>query len=243
MSLVHIWAYCGTPSPNDQRRMDLAQATWGQFGENRRVLFDCGSPEAMRAAKEAGCGPDLWQRNSIQIGDKHPAWYVRDIIDEGIKVLKRRDSIVLSNADIYFMPDAAEKLTEAIREYGCCWSRRHDFNNLPIEPIYTIKDGAENPGTDVFGFDMRWARDFLPGFPQMVFGRQHWDCCMRLLMRKTGGVHVPDIAAHEVHASQWLSGECNRANLYNEKLLCQWIALNGGSEQDHLYTNEEIGWL
>ena len=223
MNLIHIWSFLGTPSENDQRRMDVAQGTWGQFDQNIRI----DRPS---------------HTTSTMVGDKHPAYRVDDIIYGGMGHAKRQDAIVLSNADIYFMPDAAAAISAAISEHGCCWSRRHDFDHLPIEPQYTIKSGAEYPGADVFGFDLRWASENLKDYPGFFFGRQHWDCCMRLLMRKTGGVHVPDISAHEVHHSQWLSGDCNAANLYNERLLCEWITKNGGSEQDHLYTNVELGF-
>jgi hypothetical protein len=213
--LSHVWAYWGLADAETGERLRIAQDTWGQF------------PKSTRVKKTT--------RDSTSVGDKHPAWFVKDILDP-----KPDEITLLSNADIGFTSFAGIQIREAAEEYGAVHMRRRDFSVTPIESIYSIEDGAEYPGMDACAFTYQWWEKNGYLLPDYVLGRQHWDCGMRNLIRRGGGVELKNMCWHRTHAPQWLSGECNAANLYNEELLCRWIGHHGGSTQDHLYSTQEI---
>lgn len=218
-SVVHYWLYRGVADEDTQRRMDTAQATWGQFANRELMVFF---------------------RDSSAILPGPPAVFVSDIFEMIHNEISYRDLVVLSNADVGFVDDADKRIALAINTRGCCHTRRRDFQHSPIEPIYTIKDGAKYPGADAFGFTKAWLDKFLDHCPDFIFSRQHWDGWLRNVMRRAGGVELDDLIWHENHPAQWLGGKCNMQNVYNERLFSIWIAAHGGSQQDYLYTNEEL---
>lgn len=72
--------------------------------------------------------------------------------------------------------------------------------------------------------------------PDLVFGAEAWDCCLRILMQQSGGVEIKNAIYHERHASRWEQPQ-NRAvlpsQLHCRKLAKEFLLKRGINPQQH----------
>lgn len=221
----HVWAHIGPRSEETKRRMAVAQASWqaeAQWAGNwtftevtadmlTRTHEDCGLP------------------------------YVHDLIDTAIGAeADEGDVISLSNSDVGCVQGITGQVLDGIREHGCCFTHRHDMHGGRIEkPIQMEAEVGERckwyPGSDWFFMSVKWWRRNRHEFPDMVIGREFWDCVLRQVMKKRGTHEIHKAVWHEKHASMWEQPGLRNTlagNLHNRRLAMQFFAENRSNDQD-----------
>ncbi len=229
MKIIHVWCQFGEVDAETRRRNTVAQGSWDVLGL-RDVL------EVTSA---------MIHRDGRSIDPAYPAWFATDIIDAAhLRKASDDDIILLTSADSGFMPGAMGEIIDAVRASGSVHLRRRNFQRIdvPITDHDYVKTGGDYPGMDGCAFTAAWWVQHRKIFCDVLYGRQHWDGAMRNLIRWSGGTKLMDQEWHEEHPAFWWSGKTNKANLYNERLLCTWIANHGGSTLDYLYEDGEIGY-
>ena len=189
--------------------------------------------------------PELINRDGRYIDPQYPAWFAHDIIDCAADKAHIDTVILLTSADAGFMPGTREVLERAFAKWGCVHLRRRNFQRIdaPITNPEIVLTGGDYPGMDTCAFTAGWWRFARKLLPDVLYGRQHWDSAMRNLIRLSQGIELRDLEWHEEHwPTVWGSGKTNAANLYNERLVCEWIGRHGGSTQDHNYSTSELGY-
>jgi hypothetical protein len=72
-------------------------------------------------------------------------------------------------------------------------------------------------------------------YPDMVMGREACDMVLRQLIKRTGGVEIPQCIYHEKHPSFWEkvgNKESLPSNRLNRAMAKNWLAENGGEWND-----------
>lgn len=229
MKIIHLYCHFGEVNEATARRNRIAQESWKELGETERVEVT----------------PKHIKRDGRRIDREFPAWFAKDIINVGFEASNQRDDIIFfSSADCGVMPGIREKVLELVGAHEAVHMRKRNFQVIdqPITDFDEVRKGGDYPGLDTMAFTADWWAWNRPIFPDVLYGRQHWDGAMRNLLRRSGAPLLMDHVWHNEHESLWLSGKTNRANLYNERLLCRWIERYGGSTLDFYYTNEELDY-
>lgn len=208
--IYHTYSSYTPKNPDTIRRMALAARTWAI-----QPWIDLPIPE--RAGRvfndEAGTVP-----------------FIKDIIELAILGKKREDILVLTNADICVRTDLVYILVAALQAATAAYSFRRDFGplNCPL-PDNLIQTGTDYIGCDLFAFRIDWWLRYRDSFPDLLLGRETWDCIMRLLMDMTDGNEkavIPDLIYHERHPTVWENHK-NRhrlpSQLHNLRLAKQWL--------------------
>lgn len=123
--------------------------------------------------------------------------FIKDVIDFG---LARHHEILLTNTDTCFAPEIEAKLKGIKVGYGS----RRDFKKLDKALTQKqVEAGKHYPGSDIFSITRTWWSAHRAEMPDMIFGAEGWDCCLRVLMQETGGKEIKNAIYHERHASRW----------------------------------------
>lgn len=236
--IVHVW-YGRYPHHDPVRDARIAQAQESWMFERTR-----------NKAEWVLVHPEMWElpRTSENIGDPQPMPYVHDLVALGVKRMTSDDDILfLTNADVGFAEGITEKIIEAVKEHGSAHMKRKEIGaNFVGRPTnQQIIDAPHYVGMDFTAFSLKWLNDHFQAMPDMVWGRYGWDSCLRNLVRKTGGVELKDLGFHREHDGSFWNYNIDivyksPANHLNRMMLWQWILTFGGSDADHLWSDEEI---
>lgn len=194
---LHVYSEF-TSNPDAMRRHGFAKATWHR-------VYVSGKWRTLAVS-------DAELTRMFQEGEsKLP--YIKDLLDFAANRGSDDQMIVLTNTDTCFAPSIESQL-EGSR---CSWAARRDFKSLtvPLSDVQ-IKSGVNYPGTDLFAMTVQWWKQNRDKFPDMLIGREGWDCCLREMMRKDGGRYIGDIIYHERHDSTWEKAS-NRFTLEGQK--------------------------
>lgn len=177
----------------------------------------------------------LWEEE----GRKYP--YVLDVFDAACAGKQPDDCLIYTNADICVLSDCALICTAALQETDAFYSYRRDFNHDFHEPIPddVVLRGTSYAGSDLYGFRVRWWREWRKDFPDMLIGNEAWDPVLRRLMEITNigkPTNLPDTHYHRRHASRWEDG-ANRyrlkSQLHNLNLASRWLKAHGVNPAVH----------
>jgi hypothetical protein len=179
-------------------------------------------------------------RDGSSIGDR-PVPYVRDLLDAAAAEAKSDGSVlVISNDDIGFCAGLTGLIIETVQRHGAAYAHRWDYNHpltkrLPKDE-YDILRAQWYCGCDLFAMTKGWWVKHREMFPDMLMGREWWDCAMRNLIRRNGHPIETELMQaiwHERHDSYWLVHRGTApGNLVNGKLMKEWLERYGGSESD-----------
>jgi len=209
---VHCWSqrqHWG----NDQRRHDLARASWTrEYATEHWLDVPVSNPQISRNAKSA-------------LRDPRALPFVRDLLDIAVRRASARDIIVFTNDDVTF----AQGLTATLLcvEHAA-WASRHEFIRLPNLPsCLEILAGRKHCGADLFAMTPAWWCRHRAEFPDMIIGCEAWDLVLRKLMASTGGIELHAAIAHEEHGATWQGRRSDPSALHNRKLAGDWLAKRG----------------
>ena len=223
----HIWNYSGTMSQDTLRRVAIAHSSW------------------QREAEFAG----NWHFHEItsdmlkRVHGDNSLPFVKDLIDLGVSQCDSDTDIVsFSNADVGCIHGITGFILDAIRDKGCAYAHRFDAHEpLSSPPVMESQLNSLHwyPGSDWFWMSAKWWREHRDEMPDMVLGREFWDCVLRQLMKKHDGREVLRAVWHEKHASAWEqpgNREFLPGNVHNRGLANWWFA-QGKSDQNDPWRN------
>lgn len=206
----HAYSHYVPANPNTMRRMQLAMLTW-----SRQMWNDLPIPE------NAG-------RLFTDRAGRVP--YIKDLLSIAIGGKPDNDIVVFTNADICVHSNCANILVGALQAADAVYAFRRDFPflNTPLpDPI--IASGTDYIGCDLFAFRVYWWKDYQDTFPDMLLGREAWDCVMRLLMdwhQDGERPAIPNIIYHERHPTAWENPAFRHqlpSQLHNLNLAKSWL--------------------
>lgn len=234
MTIRHIW-WGRYPAPDDDRdrRIGLAQYSWGMERANSPVAWTSVQPPA-----------DI--RNSSILQDPQPMPFVHDLIEAGMAGCAEDDVIFLTNVDVGFRIGITDLIVAAARDHGSAHMKRKEMDALPFRQptVQEIIDAPEYCGMDGSVWTVKWWRENKDRIPDCCWGRYGWDSIVRNLIRMTGGVEIKAALWHRSHCSFWNSSldviYKNPANHRNRLMLWAWILKHGGSDADHLFADGEL---
>ena len=188
----------------------------------------------------------LWDNVEIKAADLprvHPDCslpFVKDLIDQAAnRCLREDDVLALSNSDVGVIFGITTYVLDSVRKHGCSFTHRYDrigaCIDSPIRSEADVRDLKFYPGSDFLFMAKSWWDAHRGEMPDMVIGREYWDCVLRQLMKKTGSTCIPHAVWHERHASDW-AVPSNRAtlpgNVYNRDLATRWFSSNHSDQND-----------
>lgn len=154
------------------------------------------------------------------------------------------DIIIITNADICFVPGTTGWILHEVERHGAVYFHRHDFQR--IEQLFTsehqVASGKWYPGSDTFAFTKKWWQDHRDIFPDMYFAREFWDMIFRNMIKRSGGTEIHNAIYHEKHPSFWESKENRNCqeNLHNKALAQRWLETYGGDWNDWKYKLHQL---
>lgn len=218
----HVWSRPESVSLETQRRMNLALDSWqreADWAKNWRIVPVLDS-ELPRRHEDGGLP------------------YVKDLLDRVARNAADEDILSISNADVGCIHGITGYAMDAVRSKGAAFAHRFDSYQQITECLSSEAQLAAlrwYPGSDWFWMTKRWWVDHRDEFPDMVLGREFWDCVLRQLIKKHGGDEVHRAVWHEKHPSLWDRPE-NRQNLpgnqHNRALATRWFAENHSDDRD-----------
>jgi len=163
---------------------------------------------------------------------------VKTMIDFISDKANTNDILMITNADINFVPGITGWILHEIKRHDAVYFHRHDFfnrmeGNLISEAQVTA--GKWYCGSDAFAFSRKWWLENRDIFPDgMYFAREGWDMVMRNMIKRTKGAEIHNAIYHEKHKSFWEAPENKncRENLINRSLGQQWLNNFGGDWND-----------
>jgi hypothetical protein len=228
--IYHMWSHLGPRDGDTGRRMNIAQDSWHR--------------EAGWAGNWTLCelGRDKLPRLMTNDGDLP---YIKDMINAAFaEGAKDTDIISISNSDVGCIHGFTSQILDSVRECGTAYTHRHDLHNAKIEKPITLESEVARrcqwyPGSDWFFFTAGWWKRHQGEFPDMVIGREFWDCVLRQLLKKHGSREIQNAVWHEKHPTQW-DKPGNRENLpgnkHNRALATQFFVENKSNDRDPFRT-------
>lgn len=225
-TIRHIFSYVEQCSEDTKRRMKVAQDSWqaeAQWAGNWKI----------QPVKNSDLGRVMTEDGDLP--------FVKDLIAFAVPPdALDTDIISFSNADVGCVHGITSQVLDSLAECGAAFTHRFDVVGRPIQKPILLESEVVNsckwyPGSDWFFFTVGFWRRHHEEFPDMVIGREFWDCVMRQLIKKHGGREIGTAVWHEKHASKWDSPG-NRENLagnkHNRRLGTKFFAENGSNDQD-----------
>jgi len=224
--ICHVWSHIGERSPDTVRRMTIAQDSWQQevIASKNWQIKEVTEPMLPRL-----------MRTDVNLP------YVKDLIECAAAQLSQDNDIIsLSNGDVGCVQGMTGQVLDVVREHGCAYTHRHDLQNARIENVIQSESEvgrrcAWYPGSDWFFMTVAWWNKHKAELPDMVVGREFWDCVLRQLMKKHGTREICKAVWHEKHPSAW-EQPGNRENLpgnkHNRALAMRWFAENRSDQND-----------
>lgn len=209
--IYHVYSSYHPQNATTLRRMNLVASTWAQqpwkeipvSERTGRVFTD-----------EAGTVP-----------------YIKDIFNIACSGKQDTDIIVFTNADICVHSNCAQLIVAALQSVHAAYAFRRDFDFLNTAlPDAVIPTGTDYIGCDLFAFRVAWWTTYGDSFPDMLLGREAWDCVLRLMMDWSNEdlrTVIPNIIYHERHPTVW-ENHANRhrlpSQMHNLRLAKAWLA-------------------
>ncbi len=202
------------PDKDTQRRYSLAHISW----LNERKL----------------AGLDRWRFHYYPSNNNIPK--VKKMIDYAAEEASDDDIILITNADICFVPGISGWILHETDRHEAVYFHRHDFEkitNLFISESQVGK-GKWYAGSDVFAFTKRWWNKHKEIYPDMYYAREAWDMVMRNMIKRSKGTEIHKAIYHEKHKSFWEAKENRNCpeNLHNRALGQDWLNRYGGNWND-----------
>lgn len=188
--IVHVYpAYRGSEA--DENRKEFAKATWS---------IDSGGVENI-------CLP----REFIDEDRRLP--YVKDVIEHAAARCKLDDIILLTNSDICFASNLAQKIQEQVGGRLAVSFPRREFARLTA-PVADdkIMEGQKLPGWDAFAFFRLWWDRNKSRMPDMLMGAEGWDSVMAELVGREN--EIDGLVYHVAHVPLWKD---NRFTISSQK--------------------------
>lgn len=213
--MLHVYPWY-TMQGDALRRHTTAAATWQNAGGWTDLPF-------ARAPRDARA-----------LGDPRDLPYMRDMVEHALaQATKDDDVVVLSNSDVCVVPHMTRLMHDAVQRHGAFYTHRWDF----AKPVGRHTDPAHGkwyPGSDLFGFSVRWWREHGHRYPDMLAGAEYVDCVLRQLIKQVcgTGAEVHRAVYHEKHASAWERDRHCASNRYNRLLAEAWFAQHGTDDLD-----------
>lgn len=220
--VIHLWSKLPVSDPETQRRLAIAQSTWGK-------------QEWVEMPIEDATLPRLFKEGSRTLP------YIHDLFDAGCAGRVDQDIIVFSNTDIGFCSQACLRIVFALQVNDAGYAFRRDFHHrlLGQPSDDDIARAIDYPGSDVFFFRVHFWRTQKVAMPDMLLGREAWDACLRVLIEETNPtkpLSLPNLIWHEKHggSGHWES-DGNRyrlpGQLYNLALAKPFLIKAGKNPQ------------
>jgi len=172
---------------------------------------------------------------------------VKKMIDDAYQETCRGDIILITNADINFVPGITGWILHETERHGAVYFHRHDFPKIEDNFISEdqVAEGKWYPGSDTFAFTKEWWKEHHEIFPDMYFAREAWDMIMRNMIKRSGGVEIHNAIYHEKHPSFWEAKQNSncRENLINRSLAKKWLEQYGGDWNDWKFTAQQLKGL
>ena len=218
--IFHIYSKPADPTPDQLRRNTNALLSWHREQTAAWVDFPIDSAELVRTAKD--------------VGDKRDLPFVRDMIQSAVNRSRTADDIlVLSNTDVAITNGITSEIVSAVEQHGAFFTHRFDFDGpMTIVRRDEFRLGKWYPGSDVFGFSVRWWKTYGDQYPDMILGAEFVDAVLRQLIKFNGGTELHRCVYHERHTSQWQLQPRNKANLHNKRLAAAWFKKHGNDDLD-----------
>lgn len=214
-TINHVWS-CTDLTGEPLRRHETAKATWEReartYGKWRSIRFT----------------DEMMPRSAQGIGEAVKLPYIQDMLDCAAKDGADEDIVVISNADINFVPGLAIDISRQCQLHGAAYCHRWDFPrvNTPVSREQVVA-GRWYVGCDLFACTIAWWKAHKAELPPFILGRECWDWVFRKLIDQHGGVQIEQGIYHEKHPSPW---ELNRnlpGNLYNRGYARAWLEQHG----------------
>lgn len=226
--IIHVSSLYKNNDYDNNRRSNLAQATWKKLYETERII------------------PLIKYDN---VNNKNIP-KIKDLFNEGYNMcINDNDIIMYTNSDICLTEDLYQKVVESCNKYECTFSFRKDFlfeldqpmNKIMIENTKYSGGNIHPEGADLFAVTKSWWekwKDYLPN--DQVIGRPTWDWIFRITMGKSieGDIvfsqtfeeqgticETPNISYHESHNSYWERPEnlLDEDSLKNSRIAYYWM--------------------
>lgn len=179
----HLYCEYKTNDSDTRRRMRIARETWDKtymVGIRPLPFYDAQAPRLFDDGKR-----------------RLP--FLRDMLDLAFHGNIDTSFVLLSNSDTCFASQSGSALPGTL-----WWASRRDFARIEKPLTFDeVNEGDEYPGTDMFGIPFEWWEENRNVLPDLLFGAEGWDCCLRELMRVTGGQEIKNCCYHERHDSVW----------------------------------------
>lgn len=211
-TMVHIFQDFDATGET-KRRQDLARETW------ERECRDVWHPVGVRGLP----------RTAHTIGDPRDMYFIKDVIDAGLKGFPPDTRCMFTNTDTCIRDGLTAEIQRLTGE--AYYSHRRDFTRLerPLT-VNEIETGTWYAGSDLFVFTVRWWMAHRDEMPDMILGAEGWDKILRTLVKDTGGGEIHLCCYHERHGSIW-EREGNRendpSNKYCRILARDWLRKRG----------------
>lgn len=230
----HVWTHGGTRDADCLRRMTIAHESWHLEADWARnwTIAEITESNLTRTMETDGNLP-----------------YIHDIIATTIERRAPADTDIISfaNADIGCIRGITGYVLDAVREHGCAFAHRWDVDGrrleVPIASEHDVGGLRWYPGSDWFWMTPKWWREHQAEMPDMVIGREYWDCILRQLMKKHGAREIHKSIWHEKHPSYWDRPGNRQAlpgNQYNRALANQFFAENRSNDLDPYRTTWNV---
>jgi hypothetical protein len=165
-------------------------------------------------------------RSAKSIGDVELP-FIHDMLDKAALGADDNDVLLITNADISFVPGLGRELIDQCSRDGACYAYRWDF------PLVVTHIGREEitkakwyVGCDLFAVTAKWWRENREELPPFVIGRECWDWVFRKLIDIKGGTEIQKAIYHEKHASPWEVNRSLPGNLHNRSYARRWLAMH-----------------
>ena len=219
--MIHAYSRYTPADPETRRRNSLAERSW-----RNQLWFEL--PIA-----DDDC-PQLW----VEDGRRFP--FVKGFFDKACFGLADDEIVVYTNSDIICRSDCSSMLAAFMQDTHACYCFRRDFHSrvdrLPTDDEF--QRAVPYAGSDLYAFRVAWWNAVRHDFPELIFGFEAWDTCLRHLIRLTnpGRIEVKDLICHERHASRW-EQPANRRTLPGQvhclRESFKWLVAHGINPSQH----------
>ena len=227
-TIFHLWSHYlngGDPSSASERRRCMAMESWLReyaTGKWEFMPIVDGTP-GVRVSSEV-------------VGDTRNMPMVKDMFEYAEKA-RETDILCLCNSDIGFVPGITGEILRNCAENGAIFTHRHDFDRVstPLNSEAACGQGQWYCGTDLFACTKAWWVAHRDEMPDMVFGCEFWDCILRQIVKRGGGVELHNAVYHEKHESSWSQPDfkaTNAGHKWNVALAETWFAENRSDMYD-----------
>ena len=182
---------------------------------------------------------EIFTRNSkTVVGDTRVLPFVRDLIDFcSVRCKTSDDIIVLTNDDTCFAESLSGQIENAIQNKKPAYAYRWDFRCPITQPLVQadMSGATWYSGSDLFVFTNEWWMENRLDFPDLIMACEYWDCILRQMIKRSGGMELQKAIYHEWHDSLWQQPgfrQNNPGQKHNVEEANRWFARNNSDQFD-----------